>query len=143
VVQRQLEDNIFEVSVGLMKMRVNREDIAEVVRNPQAGQPAISPLQAARGRGVSVSVADADENLNWEINVIGRNVDEATDQVEKFLDRAFLAGLPRVRIVHGTGMGILRKALRAYLQRHPQVATVTEPPHNEGGQGATVAELKL
>jgi DNA mismatch repair protein MutS2 len=63
--------------------------------------------------------------------------------LEKFLDRAFLAGLPRVRIVHGTGMGILRKALRSYLQRHPQVATVSEPPHNEGGQGATVAELKL
>ena len=40
-------------------------------------------------------------------------------------------------------MGILRKALRSYLQRHPQVATVNEPPHNEGGQGATVAELKL
>jgi DNA mismatch repair protein MutS2 len=143
VVQRQIEDNIFEVSVGLMKMRVNREDIAEVVRNPQAGQPAISPLQAARNRGVSVSMAEPDENLSWEINVIGRNVDEATDEVEKFLDRAFLAGLPRVRIVHGTGMGILRKALRTYLQRHPQVATVTEPPHNEGGQGATVAELKL
>jgi DNA mismatch repair protein MutS2 len=143
VVQRQIEDNVFEVSVGLMKMRVNREDIAEVVRNPQAAQSAISPLQAARKRGVSVSVADADEKLNWEINVIGRNVDEATGEVEKFLDRAFLAGLPRVRIVHGTGMGILRKALRAYLQRHPQVATVSEPPHNEGGQGATVAELKL
>ena len=88
-------------------------------------------------------MADPDENLNWEINVIGRNVDEATDEVEKFLDRAFLAGLPRVRIVHGTGMGILRKALRGYLQRHPQVATVSEPPHNEGGQGATVAELKV
>ncbi len=142
VVQRQVEDNIFEVSVGLMKMRVNREDIAEIVRSPQ-GQPSLTPLQAARKRGVSVSVADPDENLNWEINVIGRNVDEATDEVEKFLDRAFLAGLPRVRIVHGTGMGILRKALRSYLQRHPQVATVSEPPHNEGGQGATVAELKL
>ena len=143
VVQRQVEDNVFEVSVGLMKMRVNRDDIAEVVRNPQSDRPSMSPLQAARGRGVSVSMADPDENLNWEINVIGRNVDEATDEVEKFLDRAFLAGLPRVRIVHGTGMGILRKALRSYLQRHPQVATVSEPPHNEGGQGATVAELKL
>ncbi len=143
VVQRQVEDNIFEVSVGLMKMRVNRDDIAEVVRNPQTSQPSISPLQAARKRGVSVSIADPDENLNWEINVIGRNVDEATDEVEKFLDRAFLAGLPRVRIVHGTGMGILRKALRSYLQRHPQVGTVSEPPHNEGGQGVTVAELKL
>jgi DNA mismatch repair protein MutS2 len=143
VVQRQIDDNVFEVSVGLMKMRINRDDIAEVVRDPQSGQASMTPLQAARKRGVSVSVTEPDENLNWELNVIGRNVDEATDQVEKFLDRAFLAGLPRVRIIHGTGMGILRKALRSYLQRHPQVATVTEPPHNEGGQGATVAELKL
>jgi DNA mismatch repair protein MutS2 len=143
VVQRQVDDNVFEVAMGLMKMRVNRDDIAEVVRNPQSDRPSMSPLQAARGRGVSVSVAEPDENMNWELNVIGRNVDEATDEVEKFLDRAFLAGLPRVRIVHGTGMGILRKALRGYLKRHPQVATVTEPPHNEGGQGATVAELKL
>jgi DNA mismatch repair protein MutS2 len=139
VVQRQIDDKVFEVSVGLMKMRVNREDIAEVVREPQVQ----TPLQAARRRGVSISVAEPDEDMNWELNVIGRNVDEATDELEKFLDRAFLAGLPRVRIIHGTGMGILRKALRAYLQRHPQVATVTEPPHNEGGQGATVAELKL
>ncbi len=143
VVQRQVEDNVFEVVAGIMKMRVNRDDIAEVVRNPQPEKSLLTPLQAARKRGVSISVAEPDENMSWEINVIGRNVDEATDEVEKFLDRAFLAGLPRVRIVHGTGMGILRKALRGYLQRHPQVATVTEPPHNEGGQGATVAELKL
>jgi DNA mismatch repair protein MutS2 len=143
VVQRQVDDNIFEVAVGLMKMRVGRDDIAEVVRDPQPNKPSMTPLQAARGRGVSISVAEPDENMNWELNVIGRNVDEATDEVEKFLDRAFLAGLPRVRIIHGTGMGILRKALRGYLQRHPQVATVTEPAHNEGGAGATVAELKL
>ncbi len=41
-----------------------------------------------------------------EINVIGRTVDDATREVEKFVDRAFLAGLPRVRVVHGSGMGI-------------------------------------
>src|SRR2546430_6807771 len=41
-----------------------------------------------------------------------RTVDDATGEVEKFIDRAFLAGLPRVRVVHGSGMGILRKALR-------------------------------
>ena len=70
--------------------------------------------------------------------MIGRNVDEATSAVEKFIDRAFLAGLTRVRIVHGSGMGILRKALRQYLQKHPHVATVAEPQQNEGGAGATV-----
>jgi DNA mismatch repair protein MutS2 len=44
--------------------------------------------------------------------------------------------------VHGTGMGILRRALRQYLERHPQVASVSEPPHNEGGAGVTIIELK-
>ncbi len=77
-----------------------------------------------------------------EINVIGQTVDEATSAVEKFVDRAFLAGVARVRIVHGSGMGILRKALRQYLKEHPHVATVAEPPQNEGGGGATLVELR-
>ena len=84
-----------------------------------------------------------DDNVPSEINVIGHTVDDATRDVEKFVDRAFLAGLPRVRIVHGSGMGILRKALRAFLQRHPHVESIAEPPQNEGGAGATVAELKV
>ena len=62
--------------------------------------------------------------------------------VEKFIDRAFLAGAVRLRVVHGSGMGILRKALRQLLQSHPHVATVSEPPQNEGGAGATVVELR-
>jgi len=48
-----------------------------------------------------------------------------------------------VRVVHGSGMGILRKALRQFLQKHPHVASVTEPPQNEGGGGATVVELRI
>jgi len=59
------------------------------------------------------------------------------------VDRAFLAGLPRVRVVHGSGMGVLRKALRQYLQKHPHVESVSEPPQNEGGAGATVVELRV
>src|SRR5438128_7565575 len=78
-----------------------------------------------------------------EINVIRRTVDDATREVERFVDRAFLAGVPRVRVVHGSGMGILRKALRQFLQKHPHVESVTEPPQNEGGAGATVVELRL
>jgi DNA mismatch repair protein MutS2 len=83
------------------------------------------------------------ESVPSEINVIGHTVDEATREVEKFVDRAFLAGLPRVRIVHGSGMGILRKALRQYLQKHPHVESIAEPPQQEGGGGATVAELRV
>jgi DNA mismatch repair protein MutS2 len=99
-------------------------------------------VKAARARGISVSLADEDISAPSELNVIGRTVDEASSEVEKFVDRAFLAGLPRVRIVHGSGMGILRKAIRQMLQKHPNVATVTEPPQNEGGAGATVVEFR-
>jgi len=141
VVQRQVDGNAFEVAIGPMKMRVARDDIAEVIaaREPR---PA-SPLEAARGRGVTVSIAHPEETVRTELNVIGRTVEEATGEVEQYLDRAFLAGLPRIRIVHGMGMGVLRKALRALLERHPHVALVAEASPNEGGAGATVVDLRL
>ena len=139
VIKRKLEgESGYEVEVGSMKMRVGRDDIAQVLVRASD-----SPVQAARARGVSVSLEKEGRNTPTEINVIGQNVDDATRAVEKFVDHAFLAGLPRVRIVHGSGMGILRKALRKSLQQHPHVATVAEPPQNEGGGGATVVELKI
>jgi DNA mismatch repair protein MutS2 len=137
-ITRKIDDNHFEVEVGSMKMKIARDDIAEVIVRASD-----SPVKAARAKGISVSLESDDANAPSEINVIGRTVDEATREVEKFVDRAFLAGLPRVRVVHGSGMGILRKALRQYLQSHPHVATVAEPPQNEGGGGATVVELRI
>ena len=121
-----------------MKMKITREDVAEVLVHA-----ADSPIKAARARGVTVSLEEENASVPSEINVIGRTVDDATREVEKFVDRAFLAGLPRVRVVHGSGMGILRKALRQYLQKHPHVESVTEPAQHEGGGGATVVELRV
>jgi DNA mismatch repair protein MutS2 len=138
VVQRQLDEKTFEVAVGPMKMRVARDEIAEVVSSARSQ----TPLQAVRGRaGITVSMAEPEVGSS-EINVIGKTADEARDDVEKFLDRAFLAGLQRIRIIHGTGMGVLRRTLRTWLEKHPQVASVTEPGQNEGGAGATVVELR-
>jgi DNA mismatch repair protein MutS2 len=137
-VTRRIYDNHFEVEIGAMKMKIARDDIAEVI-----ARAADSPVAAARARGISVSLGNTEANVPNEINVIGRTVDEATTEVEKFVDRAFLAGLSRIRVVHGSGMGILRKALRQFLQKHPHVASVTEPPQNEGGGGATVVELRV
>jgi DNA mismatch repair protein MutS2 len=139
---RKLDDSHFEVAMGSMKMKIARDDIAEVFAS---GRTADSPVKAARARGISVTLNNENEGQNApsEINVIGYNVDDATRAVEKFVDHAFLAGLPRVRIVHGSGMGILRKALRQALQQHPHVESVAEPPQNEGGGGATVVELRV
>jgi len=140
VVKKKIDENHFDVEIGSMKMRIARDDIAEVVTRAAA-----SPVEAARARGISVSLEKeaGDSNMATEINVIGQTVDDATREVERFVDRAFLAGMPRVRIVHGSGMGILRKALREYLKKHPHVETVAEPPQNEGGGGATVVELRV
>ena len=137
-VVRKLDENHFEVEVGSMKMRVVREDFAEIVVRASE-----TPPNAARAKGVSVSLHTEDANVPSEINVIGHTVDDATREVEKFVDRAFMAGLPRVRIIHGSGMGILRKALRQFLQKHPHVESIAEPPQNEGGGGATMADLKV
>jgi DNA mismatch repair protein MutS2 len=139
-VTRKIDDKYFEVAMGAMKMKIARDDIAEVFASPRAAD---SPVKAARARGISVSVENEGQNAPSEINVIGFNVDDATRAVEKFVDHAFLAGLPRVRVVHGSGMGILRKALRQALQQHPHVESVAEPPQNEGGGGATVVELRV
>jgi DNA mismatch repair protein MutS2 len=141
-VVRKLDDNHFEVQMGPMKMKIARDDIAQMLASSE-GSPADTPVKAARARGISVSLENENANVPGEINVIGRTVDEASREVEKFVDRAFLAGLPRVRVVHGSGMGILRKALRQLLQQHPHVAAVAEAPQNEGGGGATLVELNV
>lgn len=141
-IQREVEKDVFEAALGPIKMRVKRDDIAEVVRS--ASPPTADPLAAARRqKGVHVSITPANtDDMRMEINLIGRTVDEATEELEKYLDRAFLAGLPRVRVIHGHGAGILRRGVRDFLRNHPHVAGIEEAPQNEGGQGATLVELR-
>jgi DNA mismatch repair protein MutS2 len=146
VVQREVEKDVFEVALGPIKMRVKRDEC--LAPSPVGGESAAEkrpdPLAAARKQKnvhVTVTSANTDE-LRTEINLIGRTVDEATGELEQYLDRAFLAGLERVRIIHGHGAGILRRGVREFLKSHPHVATIAEAPQNEGGQGATLVELR-
>jgi DNA mismatch repair protein MutS2 len=132
---RAVDAKTFEVTVGAMKMRVPLTDIAEVVASVAEPKP-------KRTGGVTVAGVDDSSYITSEINVIGRTADEAEGEVDRFVERAFLAGLPRIRVVHGVGMGILRRTLRDFLKNHPHVTGVTEPPYNEGGQGATIVELR-
>ncbi len=145
-VQREVEKDLFEVALGPIKMRVRRDDLCEAqtaVRESRPGEQ-YDPLAAARRqKGVQVTVSShGSGDMRMEINLIGRTVDEATEELEKYLDRAFLAGLPRVRVIHGHGAGILRRGVREFLKGHPHVAAIEEAPQNEGGQGATLVELR-
>ncbi len=77
-----------------------------------------------------------------ELNVIGERAEEARDRVEKFLDDAVMATASRVRIVHGHGMGVLKKMVAELLARNPHVEKYYPATQAEGGSGATIAELK-
>jgi DNA mismatch repair protein MutS2 len=78
-----------------------------------------------------------------ELHLIGRTTDEARDLVEHYLDDAFVAGLPTVRLVHGKGTGALRRTVRDLLTAHPLVESFREGEPSEGGAGATVAALRV
>lgn len=137
VVTQVLDAKTLEVSFGTIKTRVQRADVAELT---QVKESSSDSVQRRRG-GVTVAGGHSD-GLGMEINVIGRTADEAEAEVDRFVERAFLAGVPQVRVVHGVGMGILRRTLRDFLRKHPHVTGVEEPPYNQGGQGVTLVSLR-
>ncbi|MEW6093149.1 MAG: Smr/MutS family protein, partial [Chloroflexota bacterium] len=77
-----------------------------------------------------------------EVDLRGLMSDEALDKLEAYLDKAYLAGMPFVRIIHGKGTGKLRQVVRQALKEHPHVRSFEEGGDKEGGEGVTVAKLE-
>lgn len=102
-------------------------------------QPRVPPAQAAPSQ-TSVVLPDV-ESPGIEVHLRGMRAEEALEKLEKYLDRAYLAGLPYVRVVHGKGTGTLRKLARDYLQDSPLVVSFQTAEPNEGGDGVTIAKL--
>ena len=134
-VRRKLGNARIEVEAGFMKMQVSIDDVIEVL--PEAGGAA-----KQLPKGVSYRPAPELAPVHQEINVIGQHAEEARDAVDEFLDRAVMATASRVRIVHGHGMGILKKTIAELLSKHPHVAKFYQAPQQEGGAGATIVELR-
>jgi DNA mismatch repair protein MutS2 len=133
-VRRKLGVDRIEVEAGFLKLQVSIDDVLEVL--PAAGETRKLP------KNVSFQPAPQLNPVFQEINVIGEHAEEARERVEKFLDSAVMATASRVRIVHGHGMGILRKVIWELLKSSPHVEKFYAAPQNEGGAGATIAELK-
>jgi len=133
-VRRILGPGRIEVEAGFMKMQVSMDDVIEVL--PPADTRAKLP------KNVSFRPAPQLNPLVQEINVIGEHAEEACERVEKFLDSAVMATASRVCIVHGHGMGVLRKAIWKLLASSPHVEKYYEAAQHEGGAGATIVELK-
>ena len=130
---RRVSGEMVDVEAGFLKMRVSRTDIEEVL--PAAAGPDAKRVVTYR------QSADFDQSYR-EINLIGQRAEQACEQVDKMLDSAALAQVERVRIVHGHGMGILKRAVADLLKDHPHVAKFYAAGPEEGGAGATIVELK-
>ncbi|HXG59119.1 MAG TPA: Smr/MutS family protein [Thermoanaerobaculia bacterium] len=119
------------LAVDGRKMTVELRDLVPIER--KAERP--TRHAASAGSGDDAVVVSA------ELNLIGQRVDDAIEESDRFLDRALLEGRRAVRIIHGFGTGALRKAIREHLRNHPAVKSWRPGGDNEGGDGATVAEL--
>ncbi len=135
-VRRILSDDVIEVDAGFLKMQVSVNDVQEVLREKDSGTSKLP-------KNVTFQQAGPKWDMSYqEINVIGKRADEALEEVDHFLDQAALASVDRVRIVHGHGMGVLKKAVANLLAKSPHVEKYYPASPQEGGAGATIAELK-
>ena len=133
-VRRVIDEDTLEVEVGALKLRVSRDDVLEVLEESERALRLPAGVSFQPGPDVTAAVQ--------EINVIGQRAEEAVARVDKFLDTAVVAGVQRLRIVHGFGMGVLRRAVAELLKNNPNVEKFYPAPPSEGGGGATIAELK-
>jgi len=133
-VRRIAKNGNLEVEVGFLKMQIPREDVLEVV-SPDAAQTKLP-------KNVNLDTGPRWDVTYRELNVIGQRAEEAIEQVDKFLDSAALASINRVRIIHGHGMGVLKRAVAEFLASNPHVSRHYLATQAEGGAGATIVELR-
>ena len=123
------------VQMGILRTEVQASDLELV--------PEDTTLVEGKKQRSSFSAYQKGLTVSTEINLIGMTVDDALQALDKYLDDAWLAHISRVRIIHGRGTGALKKAVAGLLRRNKHVAGFAPAPFNEGGDGATVAELKV
>jgi DNA mismatch repair protein MutS2 len=121
-----------EVQIGSLRVRAKLSELQR--KSPQAEIP--EPDAAIASTRVSNTPSPS-----IELDIRGRASDEALEMLDHYIDKAFSAGLPFVRIIHGKGTGVLRKAVRAALKRNKQILSFEEGGHNEGGEGVTIAKI--
>jgi DNA mismatch repair protein MutS2 len=129
-VESEPKDGQVSVRMGAVKMTV------PVTRVELSGPPPKQALKAVGSIRLQKTI-----NATTEIDLRHLRAEEAVRDLERFLDDAVLAGLDSIRVVHGKGEGVLRKATQSVLKGHPAVATYRDGEPAEGGQGATVATL--
>ncbi len=133
VLERPNHDEEVLVQAGIMKLTVKLADLKRL---------ADDKAEKRRDKtGVGEIVSDKARQIKNELDLRGLTVDEAVLEVEKYLDDAYLAGLPMAYLIHGKGTGALRSAVGDLVKTHRYVKSSRMGGYNEGGQGVTVVEM--
>ena len=123
------------VQMGILRSQVNVRDL-ELLDEPSITAPG---YHKTGGGKIKMSKS---ASVSTEINLLGKTVDEAIAELDKYLDDAYLAHIPSVRIVHGKGTGALRKGVHNFLRRHKYVSSYRLGEFGEGDAGVTIVEFK-
>lgn len=123
------------VQMGIIRSKVHLSDL-ELVDEPVITTPSLQKTGAGKIR-MSKSAS-----VSTEINLLGRTVDEAIAELDKYLDDAYIAHLKSVRVVHGKGTGALRKGIHDYLRRQKHVSSFRLGEFGEGDAGVTIVDFK-
>ncbi len=128
-----------EVLVGSMRMKQKLDDLQAIEDEQKQSKNKLENLQKkAKQSNIDMELG----GVQSELNLIGKTTLDAEDEIDKFLDDSFVNKMHQVRIVHGFGTGVLKNFVHQFLKGHPHVSSFGFAPQNEGGNGATIVELK-
>lgn len=132
----KLDKDTAEVLVGNIRMREKLANLRPAAEQSVRG-PHVSKCSPSLAKPIDATDAAA------ELNLIGRTTAEAEYELDRFIDEAYMGSLPRVRIIHGFGTGALKNFVHHFLKNHDLVERFAFAPPDQGGNGATIAEMKL
>ena len=133
---RSIAQDVVEVEIGKMRVKVSTADISRSKTKEKKIDIEIPEISSTRFPTSSM------KSPGLECHLRGMRVDDALAELERYLEKAYSAGLPYVRIVHGKGTGTIRQVVQEYLNTSPYVERWELAMQNEGGEGVTVAHLK-
>jgi DNA mismatch repair protein MutS2 len=139
-----LDEEEAEVQAGALRMRVPLDELKRRDEESEAEIPKFAGLKQPSEHKSAISNQQSTIHAaspGMELDLRGQRAEDAMDMLDRYLEKAYLSGLPFVRIIHGKGTGKLRQEVRAMLKDHPHVASFEEGGEKEGGSGVTVAKL--
>ncbi|MGD9677453.1 MAG: endonuclease MutS2 [Vulcanibacillus sp.] len=128
-VLEKIKENEYLIQIGIVKIKVEESGL-EVIEKKK------------KEKEVNITGIKRDLDVKLELDVRGKNIEEAMMEIDRYLDEVFLQGYHQVSIIHGKGTGVLRAGLQDFLRKHTYVKQTRTGQYGEGGSGVTIIELK-